>query len=398
MTVNIACSQKGLISEKYSKEMYSVPKLMNESVYNKNPTFIVYGDIRPGFRISEIFLETNKWYTRNMFLFPFYELYLLWNGIIGSADFFRKSYNFGYKERKLVREAIYNEAKKTLVDFILNTGDLVVDGRRPDHWQKFLKENKIEHPLLSEIPYFPTIGSHEWANDERYGLNNYKSIFRFPRFYVIGFQDADIFVIDSSIILDQHQLIADEAQDRLFSKWIVSDEESHEMGWLQKKLAASNKTFKIVSMHHPPISFGKHHDNWMKNDWGRNLPDKRKRLLKLFQKYGVQIVFCGHEHHYEHNILRYEGNEENSEKEIHIIVSGGGGVPLRDKMDPEIIQEYLEYFRNEGLDVIQVKNEKIYHYCLISINADQIKIDVNEVTKETEKPLGLKESFLVHKQ
>ena len=370
---------------------------MPDGPYLKNPTFIIYGDIRPGYRVLEKFLKRKNWYTRKMLLFPFYEFYLAGNGLIGGINYLRKKSNYNYDKRIMVRDAVYSEARKSQVDFILNMGDLVNDGRYPDHWRRFLVDNKIKHPLLNEIPYIPIFGSHEYPNDKTYGIKNLNAVFKYPRFFVMEFPDADLFVIDSNIIIDNKQLIDDETQDKLFDRWIVSNEESKEPSWLENKLAASNKAFKIVSMHHPPISFGEHHKDWEREYYGRDLPEKRKRLLKLFQKYGVQIVLSSHEHLYEHNILRYtkDGNNIN---EIHIIISGGGGVPLRDKMDPEVIQEYLEYFRNEGLDVIQVKNEIIYHYCLISINADQIKIDVNEVTKETEKPLGLKESFVVHKQ
>ena len=370
---------------------------MPDGPYLKNPTFIIYGDIRPGYRVLEKFIKRKNWYTRKMLLFPFYELYLAGNGLIGGINYLRKESNYNYDKRIMVRDAVYNEARKSQVDFILNMGDLVNDGRYPDHWRRFLVENKIKHPLLNKIPYIPILGSHEYPNDKTYGIKNINAVFKYPRFFVMEFPDVDLFVIDSNIILDHKQLIDDETQDNLFDKWIVSNEESKEPSWLENKLAASNKAFKIVSMHHPPISFGKHHNNWDRADYGRYLPEKRKRLLKLFQKYGVQIVFSSHEHLYEHNILRYT-KDGNNISEIHIIISGGGGVPLRDKMDPEVIQEYLEYFRNEGLDVIQVKNEKIYHYCLVSINADQIKIDVNEVKEEAEKSFGFRESFIVRKQ
>ncbi len=397
LTALISCSKKGLVSENLSKEIYSVPNLMPDGPYQKNPTFIIYGDTRPGYRLFEKFLKKKNWYTPKMLLFPFYEIYLAGNGLIGGINYLRNDSNYNYDKRIMVRDAVYNEAKKSHVDFILNMGDLVNDGRYPDHWRRFLVDNKIKHPLLNEIPYIPIFGSHECPNDKKYGIKNLNVVFKYPGFHVMEFPDADLFVIDSNIILDHEQFIDDETQDKEFDKWFVSNKESGEISWLEKKLAASKKTFKIVSMHHPPISFGKHHNDWDRDDYGKYLPEKRKRLLKLFQKYGVQIVFSSHEHLYEHNILRYT-KDRNNIGEIHIIISGGGGAPLRDETDPESIQEYLEYFRNEGLDVIQVKNEKIYHYCRVSINADQIKIDVNEVKEEAEKPFGFRESFIVRKQ
>ena len=397
LTIYISCSQKGLISEKFSGEDYKVPKLIPNRSLQENPTFITYGDVRPGYRIMEKFLKKENWYTWKMLIFPFYEFYLLGNGIIGRIDLTRNDSGFGYKERIMVRDAVYNEAKDSEVDFILNTGDFVIDGRYPNHWMRFINENKIEVALLNEIPYLPTIGSHEWANDSTFGLKNYNAIFEYPRFYVIEYPDIDIFVIDSNIILDQEKLIDDDTQDKLFNKWIVSKGESEQPAWLEEKLANSDKTFKVISMHHPPISFGTHHSDWMRTDCGNNLIEKRKLLLKMFQKYGVQIIFCSHEHLYERNILRYETNDNNGYDEIQIIISGGGGVPLREKSSPDKIQEYLDYYNNEGLDVIQVKQKEMYHYCLVDVDANQVRVDVIEVRKDTEKPTRLEETFVIKK-
>jgi len=173
--------------------------------------------------------------------------------------------------------------------------------------------------------------------------------------------------------------------------------ESGKAAWLERKLAASKKSFKIVSMHHTPVSFGHHHGDWQKASYGNNLSEKRKRLLKLFQKYGVQIVFCGHEHLYEHNILRYTKERDGGPGELHLIVTGGGGVPLRDKNDSETIAKYLDYYKNEGLDIIQAKNEKIHHFCVVTVEAGKVSIEVKEVTGDSVKPLRAADSMVIHK-
>ena len=46
------------------------------------------------------------------------------------------------------------------------------------------------------------------------------------------------------------------------------------------------------------------------------------------------------------------------------MISGGGGVPLRSKKDPEEMQELLHDFRNDGYDVVLVNDEEIFHYLL----------------------------------
>lgn len=396
-TIILSCSGMGLLTEESTPEIYSVPKLLPDGPFPENPKFIVYGDIRPGHRIVEKFGRKENWRTWKMALVPFYQLYWLGNGIVGGIDLLRKDTGYGSGARAAVRNALLNEAKSIHADFIVNTGDFVSDGRYPDHWLRFIKENKFDSPLLTEIPYLPTSGSHESTNDSVYGRKNYSAIFGYPGFYTMEFPDADLFVIDSNIILDQKQFIEDDRQDELFDTWIVSPVESERVAWLERKLAESDKPFKIVSMHHTPVSFGHHHGDWQKASYGKNLSDKRKRLLKLFQKYGVQIVFCGHEHLYEHNILRYTKECDSGPGEVHLIVTGGGGVPLRDKNDSETIGKYLDYYRSEGFDIIQEKNQEIYHFCVITVENDRVSIEVKEVTGDSSKPVRAADSIVIHK-
>ncbi len=414
LAASMGCAQKGLVAEKYSSDFYHVPKLLPDEPMDKNPKFIVYGDSKPGSRLTQKFLKRENWLTWKMLLFPFYEVYWLGNGLVGEINRLRHTPDYGVKERRMVRDAIYAEAKDSKVDFIINGGDMSADGRRPSHWAKFLKENKIERPLVSDFPFLPVIGNHEKTNDLTYGLPNYKTIFEYPQFYVLDFPDAALFVVDSNLILDQYQFIDDDEQDALFEKWFVSGEDSEQPAWLERELASRNQSFKIVVMHYPPISFGRHHSDWTKPSWGRNLQEKRQQLLKLFHEQGVQLVLCSHEHLYEHSILRSRGvvhevTTEHSEQstdptygnqtehEIHFVITGGGGVPLRPRSDAQRIEACCQNYRTEGFDVFLVKQEEIYHYCLVDIAPDKITIQVLEVTGDATHPTRLVEEILIPK-
>jgi hypothetical protein len=391
------CARKGLVAEKYSNEFYRVPKLLPNEMMNKNPEFIVWGDIQPGWRIEQKFLRRENWLTRKMLFFPFYEIYWLSNGFVGGVNYLRRTPDYGAKERQMVRNAIYAEAKRSKIDFILSVGDMIDDGRRPSHWEIFLRENKIELPLLLDFPFLPIIGNHERANDLTYGFPNYEAIFVYPRFYVLDFPDVALFVVDSNFIIDQNQFIDDDEQDALFEKWFVSGEGSEQPAWLERELASRDQVFKIVIMHHPPISLGKHHSDWTKPSYGRNLKEKRQQLLNLFHKQGVQLVLCGHEHLYEHNILRYSLNEHATEREIHFIVSGSGGAPTRACNDECKLKKFLQGYLDEGFNVFLVKQEEIYNYCLIEITLDKVTIQVMEVTGDSTHPLRLVEEIRIPK-
>jgi hypothetical protein len=193
----LSCSRRGLISDRYPESFYEVPRLLQDGPLENAPTFIVYSDNQAGWRGREKFLEKGNWATWKMLIFPFYELYWLGNGIAGGVNWIRQKPDYGSKEQAMVRDAIYTAAKEMKVDFILNTGDITAyDGRRPDHWVSFLKMNKVEHPLLNEIPYLPIVGNHDRVNDTTYGFKNYHSIFQYPGFYVQDFPNGALFVRD----------------------------------------------------------------------------------------------------------------------------------------------------------------------------------------------------------
>ncbi|TDI78498.1 MAG: hypothetical protein E2O79_11585 [Caldithrix sp.] len=394
LAADLGCAGKGLLAEKYPGQFYRVSKLGPNELMNENPQFIVYGDARSGWRLEEKFLLKRNWLTWKMLIFPFYELYWLGNGFVGGFNVLRRKPDYGIRERRMVRDGVYNEAKRSKVDFILNTGDMLPDGRRPSHWAGFLQENKSEQPLLVDFPHISVIGNHERGNDSTYGLRNYEAVFGYPRFFVRDFQNAALFILDSNVILDQYHLLDDDKQDELFQEWFYSGN-PEQPAWLERELAARDKTFKMVAMHHPPISFNKHHGDWEQEDWGNNLQEKRRQLIGLFQEQGVQIVFSGHEHVYEHNVVRYNLDGNLPDGEIHFIVSGGAGVPLRDATLHSKMAGFVQNYRDQGFDARSLQQEKVYHYCLVEINHDRVKIEAIEVTGDPAQPSKSIEQILI---
>ncbi len=387
--------RKGLITDKYSRDFYHVPRLLPDGPMEENPRFIIYGDSRPGWRVKERFLERKNWLTWKMLIFPFYEVYWLGNGLVGGINYLRHKPDYGIREHRMIRDAIYEAGKQSKMDFIIHGGDMPTNGRRPSHWATFLRENKIDKPLVLDFPFLPVVGNHEKANDETYGLANYEAIFDYPQFYVLDFPDAAIFVVDSNVIVDQYRFIDDDKQDALFQKWFVSGEKSEQSSWLEQELASRSQRFKIVVMHHPPVSFGKHHTDWTKPSGGRNLQQKRQQLFRLFHEQGVQLVLSSHEHLYEHSIVRYSADADQPERGIHVVVSGGGGAPIRTGSDDQKVKQFLQKYFAEGLDVVLVKQQTIYHYCLVDIAPDKITIQIMEVTGNMEEPLRLVEEIVI---
>jgi hypothetical protein len=76
------------------------------------------------------------------------------------------------------------------------------------------------------------------------------------------------------------------------------------------------------------------------------------KWIDAFEQYGVDIVFNGHDHHYERSL----------NNDIWYIVTGGGGAPQRAV--------------NQKPNPYQVYAEKTLHFCKLSINGSQLTFEM----------------------
>jgi 3',5'-cyclic AMP phosphodiesterase CpdA len=167
-------------------------------------------------------------------------------------------------------------------DFALMLGDNIYGG---DSQRDF--EDKFEapyQPLLSAgVKFYAALGNHDDPTNQMlykpFNMNG-------ERYYTFkpGLNsNVRFFGLDSNY-MDEKQV-----------------------AWLEKELAASTSEWKIAFFHHPLYSSGGTH--------GSDLP-LRAKLEPLFVKYGVDVVFSGHDHFYE---------RIKPQKGIQYFVSGGAG-------------------------------------------------------------------------
>jgi hypothetical protein len=150
----------------------------------------------------------------------------------------------------------------TKFDFVIMLGDNIYGGHHAsDFRRKFQEPYK---PLLDAgVKFYAALGNHDDPNEERlYKPFNMGG----ERYYSFKKGDVEFFVLDSNYM--------DPAQ----------------LNWLDQGLQKSKAKWKISYFHHPLYSDGRSH--------GPDL-DLRSRLGPLFQRYGVNAVFSGHEHVYE---------------------------------------------------------------------------------------------------
>ncbi len=198
---------------------------------------------------------------------------------------------------------------------VFHTGDLVNDGRVASQWDTF---NVITAGLRDSTPFYPAIGNHEY-NSQLYYDN-----FELPgneRWYSVTIDGILFIILDSNA----------DTQDG-----------SEQYTWLEGQLENIGNTtdYVIALFHHPPYSTGPHTED------EKGL---RSTFVPLFEQYGVDIAFTGHDHCYERTL--HNG--------IYYIVSGGGGAPLYDQ--ERTSPESLIY-------------ETKYHFCRLTVLTDRLKI------------------------
>lgn len=224
----------------------------------------------------------------------------------------------GVATHELIAKRVADEP----IDFLVNTGDLVADGRIGSQWEAFFD---IEDKLLRDHCMFTAIGNHELVQEngasylkyfgtaEQQQKHVFYTTFRwgFLRFFVLNGEASFL------------------AEDRV---WL-----EHE---LQKADTEPNLLWRVVLIHSGPFSSGLHGDN--EKQHGAEVP-------KLLREHHVDFILEGHDHIYERGAsdgLRY-------------VVSGGAGAPLYP----------VKHVRSSARKV-----ESAYHYVVFQVGPESGKL------------------------
>ncbi len=145
--------------------------------------------------------------------------------------------------------------------FVLMVGDNLYGSQGPADYR-----NKFEEPyrelLERGVKFYASLGNHDDPSQRFYKKFNMGG----ERYYSFKEGRARFFALDSNYMSRDH------------------------IAWLEKELRDSSEPWKICFFHHPIYSSGKRH--------GSDL-SLRNVLEPLFIRYGVNVVFSGHDHFYE---------------------------------------------------------------------------------------------------
>jgi len=198
---------------------------------------------------------------------------------------------------------VYEKVASEGPAFVINSGDLVLDGSQSDQWREFMD---ISEPWLAEVPLMPCLGNHDDGPGEGDGAN-YNKLFTLPRNSLTNTEDLYSFDYGNVhfVALSTETF---EGGDIKFGD---------QADWLAQDLAASDRMWKVVYFHRPIYSSGGH---------GGDEAGQNAAYIPVFDQYHVDLVLTGHDHLYERDGPRYNGQDVASPDDGTIyIVSGGGG-------------------------------------------------------------------------
>lgn len=226
-------------------------------------------------------------------------------------------------------------------DFHVLLGDISYANGRQPVWDTYLQQ--IE-PMTCTIPYMPTLGNHEnetitlGEEKKRIGYVSYLARFALPggeQWYSYDYGHARIVAFNSDDYNNPEQLV-----------------------WLEKTLGEARRdpaiSWLIVVQHHPPYGSSKGRDN------NAGLIAK---ITPIYDKYGVDLVLCGHDHHYERHFPLRGGRITSTQRSDYrrgegtiYLIQGGGGMGLYDFSTP--IQPEICALRDKSNGYLRVTVER----------------------------------------
>ncbi len=224
------------------------------------------------------------------------------------------------------------EADPAYQTFIMYTGDWVSMGEIEADWdnQHFNRSMPNNLELQANLPINGCMGNHEWDDFAGTLFDKY-----YPYPYPYGANDANLFY---SFDYGPAHIVA-------FDQYAVIDPNIQE-NWLKNDLATTDKEWKFIQLHEPGYAPGGGHPD----DW-----DVREEIQPLAEVYGVDIVFCGHNHYYG----RCEKNG------VTWITTGAAGTGLA---------SYWNYPGEPNYSPYVISAVKAYSFCKIAIDGKQLEL------------------------
>lgn len=228
-----------------------------------------------------------------------------------------------------VKQAVLNYLGKDYMDAWILLGDNAYgSGTDAEFQSNFF--NVYKNDLLKQYPMFPSPGNHDYNDRDFPGAAEYAQRthqvayyqnFTMPTKGESGGVASNTQAFYSFDIGNVHFLSLD-SYGKEDQQYRLYDTTGPQVQWVKKDLAAnSNRQWVIAYWHHPPYTMGSHN-----SDKEGELIKIRENFIRILERYGVDMVLCGHSHDYERTrlIQGHYGMEETFSSAEHNLSNSSG--------------------------------------------------------------------------
>jgi acid phosphatase type 7 len=256
-----------------------------------------------------------------------------------------------FEQRRISQLLLGHHAK-----FVIHTGDLVYPSGTFERYESLYFEHYRN--IMKNVPFFPCPGNHDY-----YELNciPYFAAHSLPqesiapedigRYYSFDWANAHFVSLDSNDALRA----AATASGKMLE-------------WLDNDLGKTDRFWRIVYMHHPAYSAGKHSGS-------AECEMVRQFIVPILEKHHVPLVLSGHDHSYQRSYEIRGGTISEPGQGALYLTTGGGGAELH----PVYASPFVNIAKSE------------HHYLACDVNGAEVQLKAiglygNEVDVATVAP------------
>lgn len=204
----------------------------------------------------------------------------------------------GNNNQRAVRDAFKSYmVGKPEINGIILLGDNAYDFGTDGQYQDALFQNMYEE-IISNKTLWPCPGNHDYYSgaDAATQTGPYYDIFAPPVAGEAGGYPSGTEAYYSFTVGDVHFISLDSHDSS-------RDSTGAQANWLKMDLAQNTAKFTIVFFHHAPYTMGSHNSDNPFPFIDFELPEMREQIIPILERYGVDLVLCGHSHSYERSYL-----------------------------------------------------------------------------------------------
>lgn len=191
------------------------------------------------------------------------------------------------------------------IDALLTIGDNAYNSGLDNEFQlEFFDIYKNDFFKYAKL--FPVPGNHDYGNSSaNTGVRNnaYYNSFSVPTAAECGGTASGTKAYYSYDIGNVHFVALDSYGKEDANTTKLYDTSGAQCSWLKNDLAANTKQWTVVYFHHPPYTKTSHSSDYNSGAGELDLVAVRERFVRILERYGVDLVLCGHAHGYERSYL-----------------------------------------------------------------------------------------------